>query len=356
MGDSLFSHLVFRFSTSPENLATEALCFILNQSLSARAGFRNLLAQLNIEVPESILFATQDASSEDHSIPDLVGKGLDGNPILYAEAKFWAGLTENQPVTYLQRMEKTGSKALIFIAPAKRFPTLWPELQRRCADKGLLGLDSEPAVPEVKLMQLSGGVILVLISWRVLLNAIQITLQSAGEREMESNLLQLQGLCARMDETAFLPVSSEELTGGVGTRILQYHDIVDAVTHILVSAKLVSKKGLHAASSRGAYVQYMHTATSGYALLFSPYLWSKYASTPIWLGIAKLITPKYWGYHAEAREKLVSFELATPPQLFKEENTHYFHIPLYIKSGEEKAEVVNSIVQQFTKIYSMLEK
>jgi hypothetical protein len=39
MIDSLFGHLVARFSTGPENLATEGLNYVLNQSQVARKAF-----------------------------------------------------------------------------------------------------------------------------------------------------------------------------------------------------------------------------------------------------------------------------------------------------------------------------
>ena len=47
------------------------------------------------------------------------------------EAKFWAGLTENQPNAYLARLPLDERPAvLLFVAPEARLETLWPELRR----------------------------------------------------------------------------------------------------------------------------------------------------------------------------------------------------------------------------------
>ena len=44
----LFGHLVSRFSTHPENLATEALAFIVNRSATMREELRNLFGRKEI--------------------------------------------------------------------------------------------------------------------------------------------------------------------------------------------------------------------------------------------------------------------------------------------------------------------
>jgi hypothetical protein len=55
----LFGHLVSRFSTHPENLATEALAFIVNRSAPMREELRNLFgadgyrASITCQIPVS---------------------------------------------------------------------------------------------------------------------------------------------------------------------------------------------------------------------------------------------------------------------------------------------------------------
>jgi len=47
----LFGHLASRFSTHPENLATEALAFIVNRSAGMREALRRLVGRTGIELP-----------------------------------------------------------------------------------------------------------------------------------------------------------------------------------------------------------------------------------------------------------------------------------------------------------------
>ena len=49
------------------------------------------------------------------------------------EAKFRAGLTDNQPMAYLKRLPANTPSALLFVAPAARLTTLWNELRRIAA-------------------------------------------------------------------------------------------------------------------------------------------------------------------------------------------------------------------------------
>src|ERR1700730_18421694 len=58
----LFGHLVSRFSTHPENLATEALTFILNRSATMREELRNLFGRTGIELPPLARFPSAEAA------------------------------------------------------------------------------------------------------------------------------------------------------------------------------------------------------------------------------------------------------------------------------------------------------
>ncbi len=153
MAESLFGHLVFRFSSSPENLATEALNFVLNRSHVSRDAFINLFSDLNISLPLDLKFETQEVDSEDCAIPDLVGKDSSAKPVILGESKFWAGLTENQPVRYLTNLLRDNGKLLVFFAPAKRFPTLWPELIRLSKNGGI-NFEKISEFPEINIAKI----------------------------------------------------------------------------------------------------------------------------------------------------------------------------------------------------------
>jgi hypothetical protein len=138
----LFGHLASRFSTQRENLATEALTFILNRSVAMGETFRRLVGRTGIELPQLARFHSQ-AGDEQGNIPDLIGLDAMGAERLVVENKFWAGLTENQPVGDLDRLPAEGGAVLMFVVPSKRLSIVWAELLSAAKNRGRALLDPE---------------------------------------------------------------------------------------------------------------------------------------------------------------------------------------------------------------------
>ena len=109
---ALLAHLRNRFNVGPENLATEALAFILNRYPIAREAFARHCSQYHKSLLPITGFNTQDWSAEDDAIPDLIGMSGERTPLI-VEVKFQAGLTQNQPTTYLQRLIDSGDGGLL---------------------------------------------------------------------------------------------------------------------------------------------------------------------------------------------------------------------------------------------------
>ena len=106
-------------------------------------------ARLSTVVGEIAQVRTQ-ATGKEGERPDLAGFDRDGRERVLIEAKFWAGLTGNQPVAYLERLPANTPSALLFVAPAARLETLWNELLRTVAksQSGItLASGSEAAEP-----------------------------------------------------------------------------------------------------------------------------------------------------------------------------------------------------------------
>lgn len=192
---------------------------------------------------------------------------------------------------------------------------------------------------------------MALVSWRALIQHIQESVKAENELESLSDLVQLGGLCERMDEEAFLPVRSEELTSDLGSRIIQYCSIVDEIASSLVAQKIASKKGLRASSSGGAYWQYLYIYGHGCRLQFNPVFWKSLRATPIWFGIKKVVG-KQWVFPREAKEKLVRLEMEEPTKLFQVYDE--LLIPLYIPTNVEKVGVVTSLLTQLNEIIEAL--
>ena len=174
-------------------------------------------------LPGDLHFRTQ-AAGVNQAIPDLVGEDPQRRQRLIIEAKFWAGLTDAQPCAYLRRIEAQGDGTLAFVVPeSRRADTVWQELVRRCAADGI-PLAEAPTVAGARYTAVGFGGGLALVSWRALLANLLSELESAGEVLVASDLRQLQSLCAREEADAFLPLTSDELTGDAPRRVQQFSE------------------------------------------------------------------------------------------------------------------------------------
>jgi hypothetical protein len=289
---------------------------------------------------------------QDNAIPDLVGLNAEGQPIVIAEAKFWAGLTDNQPLTYIRRLPADVPSVLLFIAPAMRFTTLWPELQQRCQAGGYPLTEPRTLGTEFVAAQLSATQTLALASWRSILGFIIGVLEAEGQTDVMSDVLQLQGLCNRMDNEAFLPLHSAELTGESATRIVQFCSIIDDVTKLAVAQNLASVKGLSTGAGAGYYGRFMRLRDHNCFLSFNAKRWARLRSTPIWLSFADA----NWKWRAtpELRQKLSSLEIQEPTRLLLDDG--HFTVPIAVPLGVERAEVVAAVFGQLLEVAGYLTK
>lgn len=343
---SLFGHIVARFSNQQENLATESLHYIMQQHSASDAFFR-FVAQLAPGLSPITRFETQSGTDKS-ARPDMVGKDAEGKPVLVIEAKFWAGLTDQQPVAYINALPEDRGAILLFVAPEKRFATLWPELVRRCTEAGLEIAMEAQGGSAWKIGELAAGRTLALTSWRVLLAYLLQAAEADSKPAVASDIRQLQGLCDYLDETAFLPLQSEELTAITGTRITQYCQLVDDITERLVAEGIASTKRLRATSIRGAYLRYMSIHGFGCAVSFSPRLWGEHRSTPLWFSV---LGPD-WRPSSIARERLQRLEMEVPPRLIIIDDQ--VAVPLHLPLGTEKAQVVEALLAQVKEIADLL--
>ncbi len=345
--DSLFGYLARMLSSYPENVATEALNYILNRSSVARRAFLQYVKQVDVELSDTLLFRTQAVGS-DKAIPDLVGVDSDSRQVFLIEAKFWAGLTEKQPVAYLRRLPAQVDGLLLFIAPAMRLSTLWPELLRRCRQDENTAIEQSHSdiAQDFRAVRVGPTHTLALTSWRAVLASIQSALESEGELLAASDVQQLQGLCERMDSDAFLPLRSEELTSHTGARIVQYCEIVDEATRDAVAAGIASVKGLKDRRGPAYYGRYLRLHNVVCLLWFSGRVWARLRETPLWLRI-HLVESQIW-----AKEALANLEREQPPRLIVDED--YLYIPLDMPTGVEKQEVVSAVSKQVKKVAELL--
>ncbi|WP_437595669.1 hypothetical protein WMF28_24140 [Sorangium sp. So ce590] len=349
MNETLFAHLATKFGPHPENLATEALGYILRRSLPAREAVRDLLGKVGAVAPSSLIYQNQVAGG-DEAQPDLVGFDDKGDQRLIIEAKFWAGLTSHQPVTYLERLPRDGG-TLVFVVPAARVMLIWGELLRRCQDAELSVQESQTGIPDVRQGALVDGRRLVLVSWRALLDPIGFRLEAADDRRAREDVAQLRGLCERMDAEAFLPVTSEELTTQIYRRVIEFGRLVDEVCTALRHQGIANMNGLRAIAGNGYSGRYLRLRGVGCFLVCDIRKWMKFAPTPLWLSVYGVRWEK--SDASTARRALAPLESVTPPRMFMA-GDGFPTVALQVPVGAERDTVVKNLLDQVIVVADLL--
>jgi len=349
---SLLALLFPRISTSTEDIATLSLCYILEHSITARKSFTNFLANTaGISTIPDLYFRTQ-SSGENKERPDISGLDADGNEIILCEAKFWAGLTSNQPKTYLERLRKNSydrGKALIFICPNERMVSLWGELLRIC-EQSLAENKTEISDKTVETNAIMvDGIKMSIVSWRAIINVLRETL-AAENSPLISDLDQLNGLCEYMDKQAFIPFKPSDFGLDIPKRVISFYQIVDKVAEKILQLD-ANVKRLRPTPQYSGYSRYIIVGDYGISIRYSCENWVELAETPFWLTIKKNEGDK-WVFAKEARKKLQKYEYTTPKGLFLSDRWNELLIPLYppIYAGEE--EVVDAMFESVRKILS----
>ena len=131
---SVLAHVVLNGSVPSEPAATQALTHILNSSPDIARSFVSILRPTKVDFEPGHIKA--ELAHED-SRPDLTIHDIHGRVRAIVENKFWAGLTDAQPVSYLRDLPDDPPASLLFIVPQRRVATVWNELKLRCTQEGL---------------------------------------------------------------------------------------------------------------------------------------------------------------------------------------------------------------------------
>ncbi|MEP9374413.1 hypothetical protein [Mesorhizobium sp. KR1-2] len=347
MTETLFAHLATRFAPSPENIAIEALGFILSRSPAARVAFRALAGAGGVAMPADLSFATQ-AAADDQARPDIEGCGADLKRHCVVECKFWAGLTANQPLTYAARLSPDQPGALVFVVPSARMTALWSELTKRLKSGGHdLGQRRE-AQAELWHASFGPGHSFVLTSWRAVLSAILREMEIARETERLDDVRQLVGLCERMDTEAFIPFRSEELTAAdIPQRYMQLGQIAYDVGEALIGDGICDTKRLTAAGGLGYYGRYLRSGDIVFFLAFDCAAWATHRLSPLWLRFDNFAPP----YVLDALRRGTVLPGQTTAMVEKDRRVL---IPISVGAGLERPEIISMCADQVAGILTRL--
>lgn len=339
----LLGHVVSLLTTQRENAATEALAYVLrsNAARAALAGYFEGVCGAPMFVSD---VRTQVAVGQE-SRPDLVALDADGQVRAFVEAKFWAGLSDAQPVEYVRRLTSQRGALLLFLVPARRVESLTAELTRR-AQVGRLELSTWTRKTSFSVARTDAGCALAVGSWSSLLAAIRVECARDGDTRALTDLSQLEGLVEEFERDGFIPLAPSELTDLEAPRRMM--SLVDVVA-----------KAVQAANSEGIVGFDGKREQSG---KYSGGRYAGFGSTTVWIGVDMQVwtqlqlSPAWVFFYGESgmsipdiRKALHRWAAKTPPELLSF-GVARAAVPLHVPSGAEEATVVASLVAQLRDI------
>lgn len=341
----LLCHIANSVGTSTEDIATMSLHYILQSSTTARDTLLDYIGtELGLLFEKDLLFKLQSCG-ENLERPDMSLRNTHNDEILIFEMKFWANLTDNQPNTYLERLQKKGGKGLIFVCPKSRIISLVDEL----------ATSAEYEKPQGRLLQKNGKPPMLVLSWEEVLNLLDNVLQ---EDTLYNDLLQLKGLTGEMDNQDFKPFSAGDLSPNMANRIVDYYRIVDKIADSLLIHKICNSKGVKATPQKGGYCRYLRidNPSTGLSIQFSCNLWQKGIcgkTTPFWMTFKTIDENNNWvayspklRYNLDDKDKKFIIE--------KSDKSDMLIVPLYPKRNTNEFEMVDDLIKQAKEYIDLL--
>ena len=309
MQNSLLAHIASNFIVEYENVANSGICYLLNQYQTAR---EVLKARLELDkIPSS--FVTELATKQ-NGRPDVTGLSQSGEKQIIIEGKFWANLTDNQPKNYLQELSKNGK--LLFLVPEKRLISLKAQIEKR-----FNGINSK----------------IVIYSWLDFLNQIERENHKNHNHKLASDLLQIKGLCQKMDTEGMPPLSISDLDPMNGKRLCHFSNIIDECNAILREWEYADFKKLKTQSSKYGHGFYFWGYSFGCYLHFDSKKWFTHDNhTPIWLSI-KTKGLKDWEESEKINHHLKEYDAI---------NSFGCYYGISLVAGYDKNQTIDDIIQK----------
>jgi hypothetical protein len=262
---------------------------------------------------------------------------------IVVENKFWAGLTENQPVTYIGELPAGVAGLVLFVVPKARLQRVWDAVVAQC--RGKISVGDIRTHTTITFAELGQGHYLAATSWTALLDALSTSANLAGETERLNDIAQLQGLCKSMDEEEFLPLRGGELTNlDMARRIINFSDLAVEIAYKAESQGLC--KRIKLAPYKYGLGTYIQIGEYRSWVGFDAFTWRRLGVSPIWV---TFWPPTPTG---EICERLGRFRNAESPRCFEMSNRseRWVAVPIYLTQGDEKELIIKDAVRQIKEL------
>ena len=324
-----------------EEIVTHTLGHILTSSEASRQALRDFLLTCGVDIGEVKTVKTQGLGRQGRGTPDLATLDETGKERLLLEAKFWAGLTSNQPVTYLRRLPEDRPSALLVVAPPVRLEELWQQLQGRVSAEDRLAPSNKIVEPEVRWCDVGEHRKMILTSWRFLLDSIAAQASRAVAQTV-NDMHQLQGMAELrgLDSSRWGPLNPEFPR----SLPLLYALIDDTVERLIERSLAEIPAGAYRPTIHSDYSVRYFTFCGVKSASFGIYFrdWRTYHHSPLWFTL-----------HDYGLSKEVGNALFKEPFHAHQMGTHLY-IPIHVHGGWYEG-VLDSIVEQIARIATLIE-
>ncbi len=180
-----------------EDAVVDALGRILSCSEAARSALASTLREGGTAVGYLADVRSLDIGMEGER-SCLAGYDDESEVRVLISAMGWTELSRSQPNGYFRWLPLDRPAAVLFVAPAARLASLWPELCRRADEQFTIIGATTPG--DLRAATVSGGERrLMLTSWDAFVELMERVVSGAGDGESEADVGQLRGLINRMD-------------------------------------------------------------------------------------------------------------------------------------------------------------
>ena len=332
---TLLAYLVPKWTRRVEDMATEALAFILNKDEACLRALNDLLRDEGFDEP--IKRIRTQVTDKDDSRPDMTGYDRLNGKRLLVEVKFWAALGQKQASGYFDQLDEDSLGVLLFIVPESRCETLRYEIGR-LMDKARKKLDHiEPFEGGWRTRIVGSDNRLMLVSWNLLLRRMADAVPD--DPSTASDIQQLRGLTRQQGDEAFQPIHTKELGPSLARRICQLNELIDdVIVRGRDELEITTKHKQRRRAGPGQYFTFEHISQGEFLLCVDYYRWAADRDTPLWLRIGGAIEVD----HDKLQDKLASW----PDSRYN----WIYDIPIYLKTGVGRQDVLDDVVSQIGKI------